>query len=67
MSEEMLLIGDDAVHGEDAYSFSDLPENILYAGTGQVPIHDIEAASPNVGKGSPSNNNGDGPDPIKAS
>ena len=23
MSEEMLLIGDDAVHGEDAYTFTD--------------------------------------------
>jgi ammonium transporter, Amt family len=26
MSEEMLLIGDDAVHGEDAYTFNDFLE-----------------------------------------
>jgi Amt family ammonium transporter len=28
MSEEKLLIGDDAVHGEDAYAFGDLPSAI---------------------------------------
>jgi hypothetical protein len=28
MSEDMLLIGDDAVHGEEAYCFSDFPETV---------------------------------------
>jgi Amt family ammonium transporter len=28
MSDEKLLIGDDAVHGEDAYAFGDLPSEI---------------------------------------
>jgi hypothetical protein len=64
MSEEMLLVGDDAVHGEDAYAFSDLPPAILYADTEQAPPSgDIESASPKPHKNSSSNNGGAAPDP----
>ncbi|KAK9371798.1 ammonium transporter AmtB-like domain-containing protein [Lipomyces chichibuensis] len=38
MSEEQLLIGDDAVHGEDAYAFGDVRRSILHGDTGRVPI-----------------------------
>ena len=38
MSEEMLLIGDDAVHGEDAYAFGEVPRSILYGDTERVPV-----------------------------
>jgi len=41
MSEEMLLIGDDAVHGEDAYCFSDYPETVDTPGQ----VRDIEAGN----------------------
>jgi ammonium transporter, Amt family len=67
MSEEMLLVGDDAVHGEDAYAFSDLPPNILYGDSERVPTSgDLESPTP-AGK-NPANNdtNGDsGQDPPK--
>jgi ammonium transporter, Amt family len=36
MSEEVLLIGDDAVHGEDAYAFGDRRSH-LYGDTGRHP------------------------------
>jgi hypothetical protein len=65
MSEEMLLIGDDAVHGEDAYAFSDIPPNILYGDAGAPASGDIESATPTPGKSS-SNNDGSGPEPPKA-
>ncbi|KAK9329565.1 ammonium transporter AmtB-like domain-containing protein [Lipomyces starkeyi] len=38
MSEEQLLIGDDAVHGEDAYAFGDVRRSILHGDTVRVPI-----------------------------
>ncbi|KAK9335250.1 hypothetical protein LIPSTDRAFT_117880 [Lipomyces starkeyi NRRL Y-11557] len=38
MSEEMLLIGDDAVHGEDAYAFGDVRRSILHGDTERVPV-----------------------------
>ncbi|KAK9319768.1 ammonium transporter AmtB-like domain-containing protein [Lipomyces orientalis] len=38
MSDEMLLIGDDAVHGEDAYAFGDVHRSILHGDTGRVPV-----------------------------
>jgi ammonium transporter, Amt family len=48
MSEEMLLIGDDAVHGEDAYTFTDLPEAPETIDHGRVP--DLESGTPPIGK-----------------
>jgi ammonium transporter, Amt family len=50
MSEEMLLVGDDAVHGEDAYAFGDVPQSLLYGDTTRNPNNDIEAG-PGVIKG----------------
>ncbi|KAK9384678.1 ammonium transporter AmtB-like domain-containing protein [Lipomyces mesembrius] len=38
MSEEQLLSGDDAVHGEDAYAFGDVRRSILHGDTQRVPI-----------------------------
>jgi ammonium transporter, Amt family len=39
MSEEDLLIGDDAVHGEDAYAFGDARRSLLRGDLGRVPIN----------------------------
>ena len=39
MSEEQLLIGDDAVHGEDAYAFGDTRRSLLHGDTRHVPIN----------------------------
>jgi Amt family ammonium transporter len=36
MSDEKLLIGDDAVHGEDAYAFGDMPSAIQYRHSQEV-------------------------------
>lgn len=50
MSEEMLLIGDDAAHGEDAYAFGDVSQSLLYGDTSRNTNNDIEAG-PGVIKG----------------
>ena len=42
MSEDKLLVGDDAVHGEDAYCFSDYPETVDTPGRAQ----DLEVGTP---------------------
>ena len=56
MSEEMLLIGDDAIHGEEAYCFSDDPL-IPYNNTEGAPAAgDIEAAVAGTSKSSTGNN-----------
>ena len=39
MSEEDLLIGDDAIHGEDAYAFGDSRRSLLRGDIGRVPIN----------------------------
>lgn len=39
MSEEDLLVGDDAVHGEDAYAFGDSRRSLLRGDIGRVPIN----------------------------
>jgi hypothetical protein len=52
MSEEMLLIGDDAVHGEDAYTFSDFLESVDPA-----RVRDLEVGTPTQTK--TSTNGGD--------
>lgn len=68
MSDEMLLVGDDAVHGEDAYAFSDLPPNILYGDTEQIQAAaDIESAAPKPEKKSSSNNDIAESEPPKGS
>ncbi|KAK9234111.1 ammonium transporter AmtB-like domain-containing protein [Lipomyces kononenkoae] len=38
MSRAHLLVGDDAVHGEDAYAFGDVRRSILHGDTVPVPI-----------------------------
>lgn len=38
MSEEQLLIGDDAVHGEDAYAFGEVPRSLLHGDTQRVQV-----------------------------
>lgn len=43
MSEDKLLVGDDAVHGEDAYCFSDYPETLDTPGRVQS---DLEVGTP---------------------
>jgi hypothetical protein len=43
MPEDMLLIGDDAVHGEDAYTFSDFLESV---GTKRVGDLELNAVTP---------------------
>jgi Amt family ammonium transporter len=50
MSDEMLLIGDDAAHGEEAYCFSDYPETAVVT-PGQVQP-DLEVGVPLPGKDS---------------
>jgi hypothetical protein len=53
MSDEALLIGDDAIHGEDAYTFEELPRSILYGDTERVPVRgDGELGTPIPGKSS---------------
>lgn len=43
MSDEMLLIGDDAAHGEEAYCFSDYPETATVTpGQAQPDRSDLE-------------------------
>src|ERR1700760_2027312 len=44
MSEEELLAGDDAVHGEAAYSFNDDPE-VTSIMPGKIMYEDVEAGS----------------------
>jgi len=44
MSEVDLLIGDDAIHGEDAYSF-DYPEKPIRNGGGNSPPVDASDSS----------------------
>jgi len=39
MSEEDLVVGDDAVHGEDAYAFGDSRRSLLRGDLGRVPIN----------------------------
>ena len=39
MSEDELLVGDDAVHGEDAYAFGDTRRSLLHGDLGRVPIN----------------------------
>jgi Amt family ammonium transporter len=40
MSDADLLIGDEACHGENAYTWGDAPErSLLHGDTGQVPIN----------------------------
>jgi hypothetical protein len=48
MSDEMLLIGDDAAHGEEAYCFSDFPENAEVTQGQAQP--DLEVGVPLPGK-----------------
>ena len=39
MSEEQLLLGDDAIHGESAYNFDEMPSrSLLYGDTERKPI-----------------------------
>ena len=40
MRDEDLLIGDDAVHGEDAYAFGDTRRSLLHGDTDRVPNND---------------------------
>lgn len=48
MSEAELLVGDDAVHGEEAYSFGDFPRTLIHHGHGDEDFNhrhaDLEAA-----------------------
>jgi len=37
MTEEQLLVGDDAIHGEDAYCFGDQRRSLLYGDTMRTP------------------------------
>ena len=39
MSEADLLVGDDAVHGEDAYAFGDTRRSLLRGDIGHIPIN----------------------------
>jgi len=39
MSEEELVIGDDAIHGEDAYAFGDTRRSLLYGDTDRHPAN----------------------------
>ena len=39
MSEEQLLVGDDAVHGEDAYAFGDVQPSLLHGDTVRRPVN----------------------------
>ena len=39
MSDEELLVGDDAVHGEDAYAFGDTRRSLLHGDTRHVPVN----------------------------
>jgi Amt family ammonium transporter len=39
MSEEELMVGDDAVHGEDAYAFGDQRRSLLYGDTERHPAN----------------------------
>lgn len=55
MSEEMLLIGDDAVHGEDAYTFSDPPDFME-----NPNVQDLEIGNPVPPEGS-----GNGKEPAR--
>jgi len=43
MTEEQLLVGDDMIHGEDAYCFTDDP---LLDTEGVSPSGDLETATP---------------------
>ena len=39
MSEAELLVGDDAVHGEDAYAFTEASRSLLQGDTERVPVN----------------------------
>jgi len=48
MSEEQLLVGDDAVHGEDAYAFGDNRRSHLYDNNIRIPAADNGEMALNV-------------------
>ena len=56
MSEEDLLVGDDAVHGEAAYSFED---------DADVECSDLEVGRARVGVRRVGTGSGDSPEPQK--
>ena len=39
MTEEQLLVGDDAIHGEEAYVFDDGPRSLIHGDYGRHPVH----------------------------
>ena len=67
MSDEDLLVGDDAIHGEDAYAFGEPTRSLLHGDTERRPINgDGELGSISVIQGKQVDNAEIGPVDEKA-
>jgi len=59
MSNEELLVGDDAVHGEDAYAFGDQRRSLLYGDTLRLPNNGDNEMGVIHGESDPSSRDGE--------
>jgi ammonium transporter, Amt family len=59
MSEDELLVGDDAVHGEDAYAFGDQRRSLLYGDTLRLPNNEDNEMGVIHGESDPSSRDGE--------